>query len=52
MSMPPFVINNYCMEYMDLWSLEMVYVIQDRGLGISAIFVVVACIGYTINVMA
>ena len=28
MSMPPFVIDNYCMEYMDLWSLEMVSVRQ------------------------
>ena len=35
---------------MDLWSLEMVSV--NTGIGISSIFVVVACIGYTINVMA
>ena len=28
MSMLPFIIDNYCMEYMDLWSLEMVSVRQ------------------------
>ena len=28
MSMPSFVIDKYCMEYIDLWSLEMVSVIQ------------------------
>ena len=28
MSMPSFVIDNYCMEYKDLWSLEMVSVRQ------------------------
>ena len=43
-------INNDCIEYMDLrWSLEMVH---KTGVGISAMFVVVACIGYTINKVA
>ena len=45
MSMSPFVIDNYCMEYMNLWSLEMVSV---RHVQVSVpFFVVVACIGYT-----
>ena len=41
--MTPSVIYNYCM---DLWSLEMMSVIR---VSISAIFVVVACIGYTMK---
>ena len=48
--------HNYCcIEYMDLiWSLEMVHMLSVRqvGVGYSAMFVVVACIGYTINVVA
>ena len=49
MSMLSSVIDNDCIEYMDLiWSLEMV----QTGVCISAMFVVVSRIGYTMNVVA
>ena len=53
MSMLSSVIDNDCIEYMDLiWSLEMVHMLSVRHVGISAMFVVVSCIGYTMNVVA
>ena len=53
MSMLSSVIGNDCIEYMDLiWSLNGPYVVCKTGVGINAMFVVVSCSGYTMNVVA